>query len=563
MTLQEPPLKSELNPLEDRGARCIDSWVSEAPLKLVAWALESTGRTAKTVAIREKITSNVVQDFNWKTWWRRVLPAVKESRHFSVRSNNSIRLMAKLDDIPARRWEHLPSPAKKPRQKSPSVGDWRAWFLNPTPEPPPARWPTKAAYNALTKLPTKDITPALERTMWGAGEFLASDSLSGQAATAWMESVSRAFVRFRDLEDLESVSSGARSVAELLARLVIVARFTTQAVECLVSTGSFSNRPCVWQQGFAAGMWRAMQGAENHTSELPRALLAHVEPPSRTELARDLILGALLGPDPTREHFKLDRLLDQLSVRDRAKLILELMVRAGTEDSSADRLRDYIANSRYVGRLSASDGQRLDVLVIASLLLTDGSGPIVRQASQEIREVLASPSGRKQRPIWRGLLTEAEQHIDDLRREHRIAVRDLQSHYESQLEDSRRQKEELTKQVQSLRSQIAAGREESKLDIRQDMLTVIADTLQSLRRWQDSEDRVAHHVEARLILALRAGGAEEFGVVGEKSPYNPAHHQASTEITVDSPVRVSAPGAIVRGSLTGDRILVKALVEEV
>ncbi len=563
MTLQESPLKPQLYPLEDGGTEYVGSWASEAPLKLVAWALDSIGRTAKTTAIRERITSVVVPDLNWKTWWGRVLPAVKKSRYFSVRSNNSIRLMAKVADIPAQRWESLSPPAKGPRQKSLSVTDWRRWFLNPTSEPPPARWPTKPACNALAKLPAKDISLALGRTMWGAEEFLASGNPSAQAATAWLESVSRAFVRYRDLEDVKSISLRSQSVAKLLARLAKVAGFTSRATELLLWAGSFSGRPSVWQPEYMAGMWQAIQDAKDETPALLGALLTHVEPLSRSGLAKDLVIGALLGPDPAGKSFKLDRLLDHLSARERVHVILEVMVQAWAEKASNDGVQDCIASSRYVGRLPASSEQRLDLLVIAALLLTDGSGPIVSQASQEIGEALTNFSGYKKGPAWRGLLTEARRRFDALCLEHRNEMEDQQSHYEHQLEDGRREEEGLKRQMQSLRVQIAAGREESRLDIRQDMLTVIADTLQTLRQWQDGQERLAYHVEARLVLALLSGGAEEFGVVGEKVLYDPVHHQASTEVAVNSQVRVSVPGAIIRGELTGDRILMKALVVEV
>ena len=99
------------------------------------------------------------------------------------------------------------------------------------------------------------------------------------------------------------------------------------------------------------------------------------------------------------------------------------------------------------------------------------------------------------------------------------------------------------------------------MDIRQDMLTVIGETLQSFRRRQYSGEEMLGHIEARLSLALQAGGAEEFGTVGETASFDPIVHHAAVDIPIGDPVRVVAPGSMVRGKLTGDRILIKAQVE--
>jgi hypothetical protein len=98
------------------------------------------------------------------------------------------------------------------------------------------------------------------------------------------------------------------------------------------------------------------------------------------------------------------------------------------------------------------------------------------------------------------------------------------------------------------------------MDILQDMLSVIAETLQSLPEWTDNPEALAKNVEARLVLALGAGGAEEFGTIGETVPYDPRKHHAAAMIPAESPVRVCGPGAVFRGKLTGDRVLIKAKV---
>ena len=124
------------------------------------------------------------------------------------------------------------------------------------------------------------------------------------------------------------------------------------------------------------------------------------------------------------------------------------------------------------------------------------------------------------------------------------------------------EQERLVRRVDGLRSQIAEGREESRLDIRQDMLMEIAVTLQSLHQHEDGEGALVRDIKASLARALRAGGAEEFGAVGDTAPYNPRLHQSEKQIASDSPVRVCTPGALVRGKLTGDRVLTRARVTQ-
>jgi hypothetical protein len=135
--------------------------------------------------------------------------------------------------------------------------------------------------------------------------------------------------------------------------------------------------------------------------------------------------------------------------------------------------------------------------------------------------------------------------------------------YEAKLEEMRYKEERLRGLVEGLRVQIAAGREESRFDILQDTLLVVGETLQSFRKRKGSPEELLNHIEARLTLALRAGGAEEFGTIGETALFDPILHQGENggHIQIGAHVRISAPGSIVRGKSTGGRVLFKAKVE--
>ena len=100
----------------------------------------------------------------------------------------------------------------------------------------------------------------------------------------------------------------------------------------------------------------------------------------------------------------------------------------------------------------------------------------------------------------------------------------------------------------------------SRLELRQDMLLIVGELLQTVSRKQDS-GASAGDVEAGLALALRAGGAEPLGTVGEIVDFDPELHQPEGNAPGRGPVRVVAPGVVYRGSTLGDQVLLKAQVK--
>ena len=235
-----------------------------------------------------------------------------------------------------------------------------------------------------------------------------------------------------------------------------------------------------------------------------------------------------------------------------------LIIRSATGKLPRQNVLDYIAGARNW----PSPAVRLNTMVLASLLLTDGSGSVVDQAAQGIGWALASDdaAGDAGSPLWEGLLDEARRQFADLRAGLTNEIERQRQHYEEQLEECRREGERLNRQGQRVRAQLEAGREASKLDIRQDMLLVMSETLQGLRQSQDSPEQTLRNVAAGLVLALRAGDAEEFGAVGETVPYDPTRHQSDQPVPLNAAVRITYPGAAFRGKLTGDRVILKAQV---
>ncbi len=143
---------------------------------------------------------------------------------------------------------------------------------------------------------------------------------------------------------------------------------------------------------------------------------------------------------------------------------------------------------------------------------------------------------------------------------HAAELENLRLSHSAELERERREQERLRQQVRERNAELAANREESRLEIRHDMLLAVGEVLQSVRR-RESLEEVVGDVEAGLTLALRAGGAETLETPGATVSYKPQWHHAKGEVPDSGAVKVLAPGVIVRGRIHGDKVLLKAHVK--
>ena len=122
------------------------------------------------------------------------------------------------------------------------------------------------------------------------------------------------------------------------------------------------------------------------------------------------------------------------------------------------------------------------------------------------------------------------------------------------------EKERLNYQVKSLWASIDSKMEQSRLAARKDMLLRIGDILQRAYHPANDPETNLAQVIAHLPLALRDGGAELLGEVGEVVAFNPSRHHPSQEIASGSLVRLTAPGVIILGGEAGDLVILKANV---
>ena len=214
-----------LEALTWEGPEEIRSWITEAPLKLIAAAIADISDTPKIGEIKNALQGQgKVFDDEVKlstSWWNRVRQAAAaDSRHFLAVRNKSnsitaIRLIGDVDNVPDGQLPPLP-PKVKPAFL------WKKWLNGETPDPPALKrplMPPKSVSNDLAKWPSASIDKALHQTMRGVEDFLWSDSNSSQAAAAWLEALSRASMRLIECTWPDSDKHLTERTAELIERL--------------------------------------------------------------------------------------------------------------------------------------------------------------------------------------------------------------------------------------------------------------------------------------------------------------------------------------------------------
>ncbi len=429
------------------GPEKIWPWVENAPLKLLAATLADIDGTAKAGDIKGKLQAlGVGETVKRNSWWERVRAAAGGSKYFkTVKNKNNavtgigLNFGINIDDVPAE-----PLPPLPPKRKPATLSDWKRWLLSQTAEPPPGRWPTKNVCSTLDKWPAETIGLALDRTIWGAGEFLTSGSTPPQVAAGWLESVSRASMRWIGCTWPDSDRHLVEQTVELLGRL------------------------------------------SKHTEE--------------TGLSK-FLAGALSGQLGTQQ-------------------IRAYEVRWERVEREQERQR-----VSYEEQL-AQQGQELNRQRVS----------YEEQLAQQGQEL------NRQRVSFEEQLEQDRQERERLR---------------SSYDDDFKRHRQL---IETYRAQMSSGREESRLEVRYDMLLAVGDVLQrACWHGRSSEERL-NDVIANLPKVLRDGGAEPLGTAGETVKYDPRLHHSTKEITKGDWVHLFAPGVIVRGGSFGEQVIVKASV---
>ncbi len=526
-------------------------WVDGSPMRLVALALSVDGGTGRAADVREKLDGRI-PGLAWDAWWKGAPARMRKlPDHFRVARagrDSEYTLLSSVEAVSA--LQEVKSGAATER-KSATMADWRAWLEAETHQPPPGRFPTTQVAGSLARWPADSIDQALLRVIVSAGEALVSRGLSAQAAEGWLRAVAQASQRRRELGGSDPRGYTAARSGDVLARLARVAG-DGPAQDLLLRAGALDDETGSWRRGFLAGMWEAFEGDDARDLYLRSS--SRLGRQARTHLARELFLAAF-GPEfLLRRHSELDRLLDALPEGDREPLLRQAI--ASATPDQRDSVLGYVAASRH------AEGQdHFKLRLVAALTLGGEHNEFTRQVSKELAaqadfSALGGKAELQKRPpaILEDTFARAEQAIANLARN----TEELRQAEAEKLEAERREQERLRQQVRERNAELAAGREESRLGLRQDMLLAVGEVLQSLAQ-ADGEPQ--KDIADGLALALRAGGAEPFGSPGERVPFDPERHTGHQGAQPSGSVRVLAPGVIYRGGIHGDRVLLKAQVK--
>lgn len=567
MTALKPHPHGVAVDLANGELRLDPSWISEAPLKLVASALERMEyRTGRPGAIKAIVEEAVDLKPKWGTWWKRVKPLLEESEHFEIGKGQAIRL---LTDVAAMEFQPLPAPVKRgagsgPRKPSRQEQQWLAWLTDEGSSTPPSRSPTKAAHSALGKCPEKDLRQALDRICGEASAFLDSNRTAPKMAAGWASLLSSATSRWRDGGGVYSGGAAPEMVGELLARLVGEAKSPRESREWLRRAGGLieDSQLDVWRRQFAIGVWKSLNGSRDGARAWFEALFYRSAGEERTALARELTLAALNVDGANSSHIQLDRLLSLLTPADRSEIVRDVIIQAAAGSAPRRSVLAFTEHVCYPGAWPEPAG-RLNLLALAAILLSDGQDSIVGRASEEIGAALGDESIHEGDAVWSSLLSAARQRVANVQASWKDQLDEQRVRHEESYRELLAEKDGQVKLVKALRAEIERNREQSKLEILEDILRVVAEKLQLMRLSSEGPDAMLSEAEAGFALALRVGGAQELGKVGEIVRYEPSMHQAEQDVAIGAQVRIGQPGALVPGALTGGLVLVKARVEPV
>lgn len=541
------------------------SWADEAPLRLVALALAVDGGEGRVSDVRARLHGRVIDPGQWDNWWKKRTRALGNlPDHFQTvkgSRGNEYRLLSDVGNVP----RDLAAPTKS---RPVPMKAWREWLASGSPEDVPGRYPTKPVAEALAKWDDAgSIEDVLIRLAVTAESVLGRGELSAQDAGHWQTAIAHGAIRRQEIGGADPRGYIAARAGDILARLARVAEHRTP-LDLLLRAGALDGETDAWRRGFLAGMWDAFEG--DNARDIYAMSTAVLGRQARGDLARQLFLSAF-GPEfSDRRHSGLDRLLDALPEAERTRLLQEAIASAAPDQR--DGVLRFIASSRH-----ATGPENLQLRIVASMTLDDGQSDFAGRTSEELAglfrprtiSVDASPARFSfdvptiseqgvvhQRPaILDHIAGSLEQALSD--NDHR--TEELLKGKDAELEQERTENERLRQQVRERNAELAARREESRLEIRQDMLLAAGEVLQSVHSAATREE-LARSVEAGLSLALRAGGAEPLEQAGAVVEFDPALHESSRSTPTGGRVRVLAPGVVVRGGVHGDRVLLKAQV---
>ena len=532
------------------------SWVDQGPLRLVAAALADMQGSGKAGDLQYKLENQVLGSagVKWNNWWKKVQPSLKESAHFRIAKPNTYALApgVRAENIPV---EPLVVKAR-PKERSGARPTWNQWFKSkrwplPDKESAPGAKPPDKIIADIGSCDSETIERLAPRTVACAEEFLTRPRITAPAAQKLLELLLASSSRYDELRGTEADTETAPRRSETLFRLLhTLQRDGSQSL--LVESVKLAIGTPGWLKVLASGIWDAYPNNSAATRSLLEYLAGQLKGQERKALWHGIALAPFSSERFAGRTADLDRILSLLNLAERNEAVKSLILRASLAEVPESEVACFVATSRYA--LNYADGlDKLNLTVITALLLSEVRPNFLADLEENYRSALNTPQPEGENSVLSALLKAARERISEVRNEGMEELERERMLRHSQVTD-------LENRIQGLRTQIAENREESRLDIRRDMLEAVIATLQGLQRKETSPEDLLQDVEGNLKLAVQAGGAQFFGKAGDVVEYDPRLHQGAEGTLKGALVTVNSPGALVPGKLTGDFVLLKARV---
>ena len=559
----------------------VDRWVEEGQLRLFAGTLDYLTYTTRNRSIEHKVAdikrelSPLLEQAEDKadTWWSKVQPWVTVSDYFSPgEARHTYRLAPgiKVENIPAEPLVGKPKfagtddssgSAARP-SASQNLPQWVQWLWAKEDAPLPGTTPPDGLVALVETLPEEIIEAAMNRLMTGVSEALTIPRLTPKAKDQWLELLTKAHQRRQGCLVPEYTEATARRTPKLLAQLLDALQEQAGIPALLSKAGALTSTDPRWRQDFAAGLWDAFKGNAATAETLLKRLASSLDDKRQVALWGDLLTAAFAGAYYPSRFSDLNRVMSWLKADLRATAIQCLILQAALHDRVAEGdVASFVAESRYAGK---SDGpEKLNALVMAGLLLSEGQETINAEATQAYIAAIGQDEGKDLNPFIAFLLEATHNQIADVRELADNALKDEVRTRERQEVKYRTTLAEKDKRIATLEADRASNRELSRLEIREDMLLRIGGIMQRisyLQRIGENPEIQLRELMERLPRVLHDGGAQLLGATGEVVAFNPAHHHSREEIHSGTRVKVSAPGVIATGGSFGDKVILKANV---
>jgi hypothetical protein len=537
-------------------------WKDEAPLRLVAAALVDLGNSARTADLKRQL-SMVVGD--WSRWWKRVQPALKESDQFSYRSG-ATELKTSPADIQPISWDALAAPSKlvRPRdRRSKATGDssvrlaeWVTWIQSSLPDTPPGPYPPKALPLVLQNLHVAIVPTATDNLLRAIEHYLINTKkLTASSLQAWLSALLAALQRQVQLLPNNEEEVPLPRIVALTVRILETGDL--REGEDLVSwLADYVSRT---GHGLHDAAMAFLSVAGEHSSGMPALLKGMREallPSTRIDLWQLLVqveTDEMLG-------FRAGHWLRILDPAERVDVLSSLFVVLRDEESIR-RAGSLLQREWKSAR--AAEKRHLFKAVLLAWLLHD-------QLRSELRAMIEAnmtqdqeglvPDSSHAREFREIALSLAEGEIERARRadDHKMVA------LQRKLEESEAALDRAEKRARYLGGELQRSSRVAELDISRDAIEVLGESLQRLFVSSDSPVQKMQDAKAGITLAIMALGAEVFGEVGERVPFDPQVHRVPQAPASGSPVRVIAPGLRYTRRTVPPLVLIpiQALLEE-